>query len=574
VTDLTLRPEEVVDDGSAVDRFERWWESWDEVGSAATGRAATYRALLPATAPAAGQQYRFEVDLDRCTGCKACVTACHSLNGLDDGETWRSVGVLTGGTALGRWIGRIGDLGTAEPEPTPAPALAPVWSQHVTTACHHCVEPACLAGCPVDAYEKDPVTGIVAHLDDQCIGCRYCMLTCPYEVPSFNARLGVVRKCDMCTHRLAEGEPPACVQGCPTEAISIGLTDPALDVDPAADHSLRLVPTAPRSHLTTPTTVYRTTRQIPDDAVAGDDHRLSPAHNHPPLVAMLVLTQLSVGAVAFAQFGGWFGGWFGPGGGLPAEAAVVAFLTANLAMGAAVLHLGRPLVAWRAVLGIGHSWLSREIVAFGAYAGLAGAAAASAFGILPSSWQGVLGAATVVSGLIGLWCSACLYAVTGHPLWRIDRTVLRFGVTAVATGAATVAAVACAASGFTGPDDTSTIDSTAIGIAAAVSVLVSVLVLVLATDVFVARHTGGRDALGRSAHLLAHQLRGQVRVSMVLALVGVVLAVVAATLGASDPTVGAAVWSVTVVALTAAAWIERELFFTADAPDRMPGGSR
>src|SRR5690606_34885961 len=55
--------------------------------------------------------------------------------------------------------------------------------QHVTTACHHCVEPGCLHGCPVLAYEKDPVTGIVRHLDDQCIGCTYCVLMCPYEVP-------------------------------------------------------------------------------------------------------------------------------------------------------------------------------------------------------------------------------------------------------------------------------------------------------------------------------------------------------------------------------------------------------
>src|SRR4051812_20473553 len=57
-----------------------------------------YRALLPATAPGPGQQYSFDVNLDVCTGCKACVAACHSLNGLDDGETWRSVGLLHGGS--------------------------------------------------------------------------------------------------------------------------------------------------------------------------------------------------------------------------------------------------------------------------------------------------------------------------------------------------------------------------------------------------------------------------------------------------------------------------------------------
>src|SRR5262245_13350611 len=58
-----------------------------------------YRSLLPARPPGPGEQYAFEVDLDRCSGCKACVTACHALNGLDETETWRDVGLLLGGTA-------------------------------------------------------------------------------------------------------------------------------------------------------------------------------------------------------------------------------------------------------------------------------------------------------------------------------------------------------------------------------------------------------------------------------------------------------------------------------------------
>src|SRR5882757_3809405 len=76
-----------------------------------------YRDLLPARGPSEGEQYAFSVDLDTCSGCKACVTACHNLNGLDDDETWRDVGVLFGGTTL---------------EPV---------QQTITTACHHCVDP-------------------------------------------------------------------------------------------------------------------------------------------------------------------------------------------------------------------------------------------------------------------------------------------------------------------------------------------------------------------------------------------------------------------------------------------------
>src|ERR1043165_148488 len=162
-----------------------------------------YRDLIPLEAPRPGEQYAFEVEFDKCSGCKACVTACHSLNGLDDDETWRGVGELISTD----W-------------------RAPL-KQTVTTACHHCVDPGCLNGCPVLAYDKDPVTGIVRHLDDQCIGCQYCVMMCPYEVPQYSKSRGIVRKCDMCHSRLAVGEAPACVQACPTRAISIKVVEQA-----------------------------------------------------------------------------------------------------------------------------------------------------------------------------------------------------------------------------------------------------------------------------------------------------------------------------------------------------------
>ena len=168
---------------TAVVQFAQWHGGLHAAhaprASAENQLTARYRALLPLTLPAAGEQYGFEVDLDACSGCKACVAACHQLNGLDEGESWRTVGLLHGGTERSSVV------------------------QHVTAACHHCLEPACLTGCPVEAYEKDPITGIVRHLDDQCIGCQYCVLMCPYDVPRYHADLGIVRKCHMCRQRLA-----------------------------------------------------------------------------------------------------------------------------------------------------------------------------------------------------------------------------------------------------------------------------------------------------------------------------------------------------------------------------------
>src|SRR6266567_4064003 len=79
-------------DLSAVERFSSWQESQCPTPTR------SYRNLVPLTAPGPGEQYAFEVNLDKCSGCKACVSACHSLNGLDENETWRSVGLLIGGT--------------------------------------------------------------------------------------------------------------------------------------------------------------------------------------------------------------------------------------------------------------------------------------------------------------------------------------------------------------------------------------------------------------------------------------------------------------------------------------------
>ena len=182
--------------------------------------------LIPLSKPSLGEQYGFEVNLDACTGCKACVAACHSLNGLDDDESWRDIGLLIG----------------TQTKP---------YQQTVTTACHHCADPACADGCPVLAYDKDPVTGIVRHLDDQCIGCSYCILKCPYDVPKFNLKRGIVRKCDMCQSRLSEGEAPACVQACPNQAIKIQV----IKLSDVRDRG-RIIAGAFDSSYTRPTTTY------------------------------------------------------------------------------------------------------------------------------------------------------------------------------------------------------------------------------------------------------------------------------------------------------------------------------
>jgi formate dehydrogenase iron-sulfur subunit len=476
-------------DLTAVTRFSRWHDG----GTACATSPKSYRDLIPLTAPAPGRQYAFEVDLDRCSGCKACVSACHSLNGLDDGEAWRDTGLLISND----W---------RRP-----------FQQVVTTACHHCVEPGCLEGCPVLAYDKDPLTGIVKHLDDQCIGCQYCVMKCPYDVPKYSASRGIVRKCDLCSSRLAAGEAPACVQACPTSAIKITTVEtarvrgrfrgvPGMGAD-ATNHWL---PASPNPAITLPTTRYRTKRALPDHLQAADHEELKPEPAHWPLVFMLVLTQMSVGMFLLGTLAGvfageWAGGRFAPWQGMAATVIGIAGLIASVA------HLGRPLGAWRSFLGLRTSWLSREIVGFGLFAGLAVAAsvaawsAHSSFPLTPAlslgereeHWaaaratdiklssaelatlqqsadeserhsafayrtpalpllpqvreegrgegeQGVrmsriaafpLALLTAVIGLLGVFCSVMVYADTRREYWRLGSTVSKFFGTTFVLGA-------------------------------------------------------------------------------------------------------------------------------------------
>ncbi|HEX2041589.1 MAG TPA: DmsC/YnfH family molybdoenzyme membrane anchor subunit [Acidimicrobiales bacterium] len=346
-----------------------------------------WHSRIPLTRPQQGQQYAFDVDLDVCTGCKACVTACHNMNGLDEGESFRSVGLLTG----------------------------PTFQQTVTGACHHCLDPACLNGCPTNAYEKDALTGIVAHMEGRCLGCGYCTWTCPYEVPRFNAGRGVVRKCDMCQSRLAEGQEPACVQSCPNGAIRISVVDTG-----ALRREVRgevLVPTAPPSDITLPTTAYRSDWGLPEGLTAAGPTLGGGGRSHDPLVAMLVLSQASAGALALDLALG------------PREAtAGTALALALVGLAVSVLHLGRPERAWRALAGLRHSWLSREVGALGLFAALAAAAVVTGSTLVQ--------VAAAVAGLAGVACSAMLYVVTRRPSWRASVTLPRFALGTMVGGAA------------------------------------------------------------------------------------------------------------------------------------------
>jgi len=370
-----------------------------QVHQAGSTNARYYRDLIPLSRPKPGQQYAFEVDLDQCSGCKACVTACHNLNGLDEEETWRSVGVLYGETNGGPF------------------------QQAVTTSCHHCVDPGCLTGCPVKAYDKDPLTGIVRHLDDQCIGCQYCILMCPYDVPKYNRARGIVRKCDMCSSRLATGEAPACVQGCPNEAIRITLVDSQelLDRFRGDKSTNNFLPTAPDPQSTVPTTRYVNSRPIPRGTKPAGAEILQPAPSHLPLVFMLVLTQLAVGGFIWLAVLGCTKFEIVERESLLATTSVVALFAGLLT---SIFHLGRPHLAWRALLNVRTSWMSREIALFVALTTAAvldiGARAAH------SAFQSTATWLCAITGLAAVFSSVMIYQDTHRAFWNFKSGSIRF----------------------------------------------------------------------------------------------------------------------------------------------------
>lgn len=504
-----------------------------------------YRRLLPATTPAPGQQYAFEVDLDKCSGCKSCVTACHSLNGLDENETWRSVGLLVN-------------------DPVPRARHQPAYQQHITTACHHCVDPGCLNGCPVLAYDKDPLTGIVRHLDDQCIGCQYCVLKCPYEVPQYSKARGIVRKCDMCSNRLAVGEAPACVQACPHEAIKITLVEsakvrgkyralPTLNFDgekgsvgsftlsplhpfPPANSFL---PVSPNPAITLPTTRFVSARPLQKKLFAGDDTAVRPSESHLPLVFLLVFSQLAVGASTAAVF-------------VKSPALLLtAAIAGALALGIGTLHLGQPLKAWRAFIGWRKSWFSREVIVFGGYVPLAAAAAATQWVKPLAPFANLLAPAAAVTGLLGVLCSVMIYVDTRREFWSARQSATKFFGTALLLGAAT----ALALSGGATP---------------------ALLVICSAMGKLAFEHrifrrlldadTLGQEPLNKTARLLAGELGIFTRTRIAAGLIG---GVMLPALYLLTPNTALATAALALCVL--GELLERYLFFTAVVTRKMPG---
>ena len=145
-------------------------------------------------------------DTTKCIGCRECVLACKKINGLDREvpRRWN----LDDGLSARNWTSIIDKPG----------------KRYVRKQCRHCLEPACVSVCPVGALSRTGL-GAVIYDSGKCLGCRYCMMACPYGIPRYDwdRKVPYVRKCTLCYEtRLTRGLQPACTEVCPTKATIFG----------------------------------------------------------------------------------------------------------------------------------------------------------------------------------------------------------------------------------------------------------------------------------------------------------------------------------------------------------------
>ncbi|WP_320172200.1 sulfate respiration complex iron-sulfur protein HmcB [Maridesulfovibrio sp.] len=191
--------------------------------------AACVGASLPAGAEAAGHEFKgypgmkgVLFDATRCIGCRKCEAACNTVNKLPEPEKkFDDLSVLD--------TKRRTDAKTLTVVNKYSGPEHPVFRK---TQCNHCLEPACASACFVKAFKKLP-NGAVVYDESVCVGCRYCMVACPFEIPAYEYDEPLtprVMKCTMCAPRLAEGKLPGCVEACPKEALVFGERDKLIKI--------------------------------------------------------------------------------------------------------------------------------------------------------------------------------------------------------------------------------------------------------------------------------------------------------------------------------------------------------
>ncbi|MCP4726665.1 MAG: 4Fe-4S dicluster domain-containing protein [bacterium] len=328
-------------------------------------------------------QKSFIFDLNKCTGCSACLLACEIENDLTAGSKWRNVSTFN--------YLRFPEI--------------PVF--HLSLACNHCVDPPCMRYCPASAYTKDEQTGAVILDQEKCIGCKYCSWVCPFDAPRYSSADKLMKKCTFCNPRLLDGKRSACVESCPTGALS---QDTFKHDDQVA------VPGFPESTLE-PAIEFiplRKQNSIPEFNAKGDDaafeelihKKLRSLPKKVSLISEWALLLFSfIAMITVSMFGAkaLAGFEFEP---------PVFFGLGIFGMLISLTHLGKKTRAARAVMNFKRSWISREVTFFSVFLFL------SFVSIILFKNNSYLNWFTVLTGFAAMFCIDKVYETESRTDWR------------------------------------------------------------------------------------------------------------------------------------------------------------
>ena len=327
----------------------------------------------------------FIFDLNRCVGCEACVLACQIENHELQNESWRSISTFNA---------------------FQHPAL-PLF--HFSLACNHCDDPLCLTSCPANAFTMDPIHNTVDHDPDLCIGCRYCTWTCPYDAPRYVTAKGTIEKCTLCKERIVGGRKPNCANLCPTGALDFGEIERkvATEVPGFTDKGIwpgiKIIPLRKKGRPLCATRQLTENESILFRQAQIKDERKSSLKSEWPLILFTLLAAILFAVTAAA---------------LLSTPLLDPMIYIALAVGGLIvstLHLGKAVKAWRALLNVRTSWLSREIVGYSLFLGSSGL-----FLLMPST--GSLGILSVFLGLATLVSIDMVYATVERRSTPVEKS--------------------------------------------------------------------------------------------------------------------------------------------------------
>jgi len=524
------------------------------------------------------KQHGFFFTADNCIACHACEAACSEKNNLPAHIAFRSVGYVEGGS----W---------------------PSYQRlNISMACNHCDDPVCLKGCPTRAYTKFAEYGAVLQDPDICFGCGYCTWVCPYNAPQLDTQAGHVSKCNMCVDRLEVGLKPACVSACLAGALDFGI----IETTPANRVQVETcIPGFPTPDITHPNIRFQQVKSLPRELTRPDSmpvqyvkaeqgtgglHRpavdddgrargwgltkLSTREN--PLVVFTLISQAVVGAFALLFLAPLFGVELLTAAKNPI--AYPAFLFGligieTFALVLSTLHLGRPHRFYRAFNNLRWSPVSREVAGIAVFYNLLGAYTLLTGVPVLTSWlpagtvaalAPAIGWATVVAGLAALWFMHRIYRIPARPFWNHWQVLTSFSGYMLALGALLVTAVQTVVALGSGE---------AFGPVPAYLVIPMLAGLLLeAVGLwFHARDLKRAGGEGAASHYeltttFGYTYRARNAI-LALALAMLTALLVTAPVGVA----GLVVWSLTALAVSAAAVVGRMLFYALVIPTTMPG---